>query len=108
MVPLESPGPPGIAGPAAAGRPLHTYSIVARDPATGELGVAVQSHWLAVGTVAPWAEAGAGAVARHSFAEPYHGPWWGPCSPGPSRDSPTATPPASPAAPAPTPARPAG
>ena len=39
-------------------RPVHTFSIVARDPATGEIGVAVQSHWFAVGQIVPWAEAG--------------------------------------------------
>ncbi len=39
-------------------RPVHTYSIVARDPATGQLGVAVQSHWFSVGALVPWAEAG--------------------------------------------------
>jgi uncharacterized Ntn-hydrolase superfamily protein len=54
-------------------RPVHTFSIVARDPATGEIGVAVQSHWFAVGTVVPWAEAGVGAVATQSFAEPNYG-----------------------------------
>jgi uncharacterized Ntn-hydrolase superfamily protein len=51
----------------------HTYSIVARDPKTGELGVAVQSHWFSVGTVVPWAEAGVGAVATQSFVEPSYG-----------------------------------
>jgi len=45
----------------------HTYSIVARDSATGEIGVAVQSHWFSVGTAVSWAEAGAGAVATQSF-----------------------------------------
>lgn len=54
-------------------RPVHTFSIVARDPATGELGVAVQSHWFSVGTVVPWAEAGIGAVATQSFVEPSYG-----------------------------------
>src|SRR5262245_2918900 len=54
-------------------RPLHTFSIVARDPATGEIGVAVQSHWFGVGTVVPWAEAGVGAVATQSFVEPSYG-----------------------------------
>ena len=44
-------------------RPVHTFSIVARDPQTGELGVAVQSHWFSVGPIVPWAEAGVGAVA---------------------------------------------
>lgn len=45
----------------------HTYSIVARDPETGEMGVAVQSHWFSVGTAVSWAEAGVGAVATQSF-----------------------------------------
>ena len=54
-------------------RPVHTYSIVARDSATGELGVAVQSHWFAVGTVVPWIESGVGAVATQSFVDPSYG-----------------------------------
>jgi len=55
-------------------RPVATYSIVARDPATGEMGVAVQSHWFSVGAIVPWAEAGVGAVATQSFVEPSYGP----------------------------------
>jgi len=55
-------------------RPIHTYSIVARDPITGDLGVAVQSHWFSVGSAVPWAEPGVGAVATQSFAEPSYGP----------------------------------
>jgi uncharacterized Ntn-hydrolase superfamily protein len=51
-----------------------TYSIVARDPATGELGVAVQSHWFSVGSVVSWARAGVGAVATQSLVEPAYGP----------------------------------
>ena len=51
-----------------------TYSIVARDPETGRLGVAVQSHWFSVGSVVSRAEAGVGAVATQSFAEPSYGP----------------------------------
>ncbi|RPI23813.1 MAG: DUF1028 domain-containing protein, partial [Acidobacteria bacterium] len=51
----------------------HTFSIVARDPRTGEMGVAVQSHWFSVGTVVAWAEAGAGAVATQSFVQPSYG-----------------------------------
>jgi uncharacterized Ntn-hydrolase superfamily protein len=51
-----------------------TYSIVARDPETGNLGVAVQSHWFSVGSVVTWAESGVGAIATQSFAEPAYGP----------------------------------
>jgi uncharacterized Ntn-hydrolase superfamily protein len=51
-----------------------TYSIVARDPSTGELGVAVQSHWFAVGSVVAWARPGVGAAATQSVAEVAHGP----------------------------------
>ncbi len=51
-----------------------TYSIVARDPATGDLGVAVQSRFLAVGSVVPWARAGVGAIATQSFANVAYGP----------------------------------
>lgn len=52
---------------------VHTYSIVARDPATGDLGVAVQSHWFSVGSIVTWAEAGVGAVATQSFVDPGYG-----------------------------------
>jgi uncharacterized Ntn-hydrolase superfamily protein len=55
-------------------RPVATYSIVARDPATGELGAAVQSHWFSVGSAVSWAEAGVGAVATQSFIDPSYGP----------------------------------
>ena len=51
-----------------------TYSIVARDPETGDLGVAVQSHWFSVGSIASWARPGVGAVATQSIAEPAYGP----------------------------------
>jgi uncharacterized Ntn-hydrolase superfamily protein len=50
-----------------------TYSIVARDPDTGELGAAVQSHWFSVGSVVTWARPGVGAVATQSIAEPAYG-----------------------------------
>ena len=63
-----------LPGAAAAQRPVHTYSIVARDSATGQLGVAVQSHWFSVGPIVPWAEAGVGAIATQSFVEPSYGP----------------------------------
>ncbi len=56
------------------GRPVHTYSIVARDTITGEIGVAVQSHWFSVGSIVTWAEAGVGAVATQSFVDPAYGP----------------------------------
>ncbi|MCJ7832594.1 MAG: DUF1028 domain-containing protein [Actinobacteria bacterium] len=51
-----------------------TYSIVARDEATGQLGVAVQSHWFSVGPIVPWAEAGIGAVATQASVDPGYGP----------------------------------
>jgi uncharacterized Ntn-hydrolase superfamily protein len=53
---------------------VHTYSIVARDPATGEMGVAVQSHWFSVGSIVTWAEAGVGAIATQSLVDPSYGP----------------------------------
>ena len=52
------------ASPLAAEPRAHTYSIVARDPATGEIGVAVQSHYFSVGPVVPWAESGINTVRR--------------------------------------------
>jgi uncharacterized Ntn-hydrolase superfamily protein len=55
-------------------RPVHTFSIVARDPQTGEMGAAVQSHWFSVGSNVIWAEAGVGAVATQSFIDPSYGP----------------------------------
>ncbi len=51
-----------------------TYSIVARDPHTGELGVAVQSHWFSVGPIVPWARPGVGAVATQANVEVSYGP----------------------------------
>lgn len=65
----ESTRPRTELGPLA-----HTYSIVARDPVTGDLGVAVQSHWFQVGPVVPWARSGVGAVATQSFVEVSYGP----------------------------------
>lgn len=72
-------GPPTVtlaAEPAAfePHRPVHTYSIVARDRESGELGVAVQSHWFSVGSGVVWAEPGIGAVATQSFVDPSYGP----------------------------------
>ncbi|MBR9999020.1 MAG: DUF1028 domain-containing protein, partial [Cyclobacteriaceae bacterium] len=45
----------------------HTFSIIARDPNTGEMAVGVQSHWFSVGTIVSWAESGVGVVATQSF-----------------------------------------
>jgi uncharacterized Ntn-hydrolase superfamily protein len=52
----------------------HTYSIVARDPDTGEMGVAVQSHWFSVGSIVAWGEAGVGVIATQSFVNVSFGP----------------------------------
>ncbi|MGI8314138.1 DUF1028 domain-containing protein [Halobacillus mangrovi] len=53
---------------------IATFSIVGYDPETGEIGVAVQSKFLGVGSVVPWAKAGVGAVATQAFANPAYGP----------------------------------
>ncbi len=89
LLALAALGAPFIAGVPVAGSPFertlptevrqkigplaHTFSIVARDPETGEMGVAVQSHWFSVGSIVTWAEAGVGAVATQSFVEPAYG-----------------------------------
>lgn len=65
---LAATAPPAPADPLA-----HTFSIVARDPQTGEMGVAVQSHWFSVGSIVTWAEAGIGAIATQSFVDPGYG-----------------------------------
>ena len=52
----------------------HTFSIVARDTVTGEMGVAVQSHWFSVGSLVTWGKAGVGVVATQSFVNPSFGP----------------------------------
>lgn len=54
--------------------PVSTYSIVAFDEETGQLGVAVQSHWFSVGSLVPWVKAGVGAVATQSFVKVEYGP----------------------------------
>lgn len=54
--------------------PVATYSIVARDSESGQMGVAVQSHWFSVGSVVPWGEAGVGVVATQSMVNPRFGP----------------------------------
>src|ERR671932_2420450 len=51
-----------------------SYSIVALDPGTGELGAAGQSHWFSVGALCIWARPGVGAVATQSVVEPAYGP----------------------------------
>jgi uncharacterized Ntn-hydrolase superfamily protein len=66
---MDSRKQPGIAQPLC-----HTYSIVARDSTTGQLGVAVQSHYFCVGGVVTWAEAGVGAVATQAMVDPSYGP----------------------------------
>lgn len=52
----------------------HTFSIVARDTATGEMAVGVQSHWFSVGALVPWGKSGVGVVATQSFVNPAYGP----------------------------------
>ncbi len=61
--------------PSRAAEPtVATFSIVARDPAAGELGVAVASRFFAVGAVVPWAKAGVGAIATQASANTTYGP----------------------------------
>jgi len=55
-------------------QPVATFSIVGRDPENGDLGVAVQSKFFAVGAVVPWAKAGVGAIATQSWANTTYGP----------------------------------
>lgn len=74
IVPVVLLGSTAAPGQELSVRPVTTYSIVALDSATGQLGVAVQSHWFSVGTVVPWAQAGVGAVATQSFAKIDYGP----------------------------------
>jgi len=71
---IALPAPAADPSAPAPLRPVHTFSIVARDPATGEMGVAVQSHAFSVGSGVSWAEAGVGAVATQSFIDPSYGP----------------------------------
>src|SRR5262245_30832316 len=53
---------------------IATFSVAAYDPFTGEVGVAVQSRFFAVGVVVPWCESGVGAVASQAFGNPTYGP----------------------------------
>src|SRR5512137_3132221 len=73
LAPLALPALAAAAAPETPRRPVHTYSIVARDPVTGDLGVAVQSKYFSVGTTVPWAEAGVGAVATQATVNPSFG-----------------------------------
>ncbi len=52
----------------------HTYSIVARDSVTGQMAVAVQSHWFSVGSLVSWGKSGVGVIATQSFVDPSYGP----------------------------------
>ena len=70
---LLAPAPPAAAQEAPR-RPVNTYSIVAVDSVTGQIGAAVQSHWFSVGSIVTWAEPGVGAVATQSFVDPSYGP----------------------------------
>ncbi len=74
MATIASPRTAGASDHPRFQRPVATYSIVPRDPETGEMGVAVQSHWFSVGSVVSWAEAGVGAVATQSLVDPAYGP----------------------------------
>ncbi len=74
MLALAAHGAVAAPPAASAVRPVATYSIVAMDPETKQLGVAVQSHWFSVGPIVPWAEAGVGAVATQSLADVSYGP----------------------------------
>lgn len=64
----------GCASPVAQPDTVATFSIVGFDPKTGDLGVAVASRFLAVGAVAPWAQAGVGAVTTQAYANVAYGP----------------------------------
>jgi len=72
IAPISAFSQPALSRPTK--RLAHTYSIVARDPETGQIGVAVQTHVPFVGADVPWAEAGVGAVATQSMIEPSYGP----------------------------------
>lgn len=66
---------PAFAQVYKATEPLaHTFSIVARDPATGQMAAAVQSHWFSVGTSVIWGKSGVGVVATQSFIKKSYGP----------------------------------
>ena len=60
--------------PGTGDKLAHTFSIVARDTATGEMAIGVQSHWFSVGTIVSWGRSGVGVVATQSFVNPAYGP----------------------------------
>ncbi len=73
----QSSSPHAVLPPRVPARPerlVSTFSIVACDPTTGDLGIAVESKFLAVGAVVPWAKAGIGAIATQSWANTTYGP----------------------------------
>ncbi len=65
---------PVTSRPSLASDTVATFSVVAYDPDTGELGVAVESKFFSVGSVVPWAKAGVGAIATQAFANTAFGP----------------------------------
>lgn len=62
-----------VPSPVSSDPLAHTYSIVARDPKTGDMGAAVQSHWFQAASDVLWVEAGVGAIATQSFVDPRYG-----------------------------------
>ncbi|RMH03384.1 MAG: M20/M25/M40 family metallo-hydrolase [Planctomycetota bacterium] len=74
LLPACQHATPTLADAAVPTRPVHTYSILAVDKETGEIGVAAQSHWFSVGSRVIWAEAGVGAVVTQSFSRVAYGP----------------------------------
>jgi len=60
--------------PVSGDQLAHTFSIVARDTATGQMAIGVQSHWFSVGTIVSWGRSGVGVVATQSFVNPAYGP----------------------------------
>lgn len=72
--PGEIPPEAGGGGTGTGARAVSTYSVVAVDRRTGEIGAAVLSHWFSVGSLVTWGEAGVGAVATHGFPDPGYGP----------------------------------
>jgi uncharacterized Ntn-hydrolase superfamily protein len=74
VIALAAPAAEAVVSSGERAIPVTTFSIVARDPETGQLGVAVQSHWFSVGSTVPWVKSGVGAVATQSLADVTYGP----------------------------------